>query len=73
MIAAELSFEGKQVVEQCLNRGLLINCTHQKVLRLMPALSVTKKEINQAVSILDEVFSRLNDFKPSGGTQPLNE
>jgi acetylornithine/N-succinyldiaminopimelate aminotransferase len=63
MIAVELKSEGKAVVEQCLSRGLLINCTHQKVLRLMPALGVTKKEIDQAVSILDEVFSRLNDVK----------
>jgi len=31
----------------------LINCTHDKVLRLMPALNVNKKEINKAMSILE--------------------
>ncbi|MFC1658103.1 aspartate aminotransferase family protein [Candidatus Omnitrophota bacterium] len=59
MIAVELKCEGKPVVEQCLSKGLLINCTHEKILRLMPALSVTKKEIDQAVSVLDEVLSTL--------------
>ena len=73
MIGIELKTQGAEIVQQCINRGLLINCTHDKVLRLMPALNVSKKEINQAVFILDEVFSRLNDFKSSGGIPPLNE
>jgi len=61
MIAVELKSDGRQMVEQCLNRGLLINCTHEKVLRLMPVLNVTREEIDQAVSILDEVFKSLSD------------
>ncbi|MGD9014647.1 MAG: aspartate aminotransferase family protein [Candidatus Omnitrophota bacterium] len=59
MVAVELKSEGREVVEQCLSKGLLINCTHQKVLRLMPALMITKKEINQAICILDQVFQTL--------------
>lgn len=73
MIGIELKAKGKEVAGQCIDRGLLINCTHEKVLRLMPALIVTKKEIDQAVSVLGEVFSRLNDFNSSGGIPPLNE
>jgi acetylornithine/N-succinyldiaminopimelate aminotransferase len=52
MLGVELNVPGKQIVQLCLERGLLINCTHDKVLRLMPALNVTKKEIDQAISIL---------------------
>lgn len=52
MLGVELTVEGKQVVQKCMEAGLLINCTHDKVLRLMPALNVTKKEINQAIGIL---------------------
>lgn len=56
MAGLELSVEGKPIVQKCIERGLLINCTHDKVLRLMPALNITKKEIDKAVKILDEVL-----------------
>ncbi len=56
MAGIELTTQAKQIVQQCIDRGLLINCTHEKVLRLMPALNITKKEIDRAVSILEEVF-----------------
>jgi len=56
MAGIELEVEGKPVVQGCLARGLLINCTHERVLRLMPALSVTKKEIDKAFGILTEVL-----------------
>jgi acetylornithine/N-succinyldiaminopimelate aminotransferase len=56
MAGMELDIEGKAIVEKCIENGLLINCTHDKVLRLMPALNVTKKEIDKAVGILDNVL-----------------
>ena len=56
MIAIQLKIEGRVVVDECLNRGLLINCTHNTVLRLMPALNVSKRQIDKAISILNEVF-----------------
>lgn len=56
MFGIELNIEGKLIVEKCIEKGLLINCTHDKVLRLMPALNITKKEINKAVFILDQVL-----------------
>ena len=56
MAGVELKIEGKAIVQKCLEKGLLINCTHERVLRLMPALNITKKDIDQAVYILDSVF-----------------
>ncbi len=56
MLGLELKIEGKQVVQKCIDEGLLINCTHDKVLRLMPALNITKKEIDKAVTILGEAL-----------------
>ncbi len=56
MAGMELNIEGKTIVEKCIEKGLLINCTHDKVLRLMPALGITKKEIDKAIDILDSVF-----------------
>ena len=55
--ALDLSKEtGPQVVEECLNRGLLINAPRKNTLRFMPALTVTSEEIDRLVGILKEVF-----------------
>ncbi|MCX5668704.1 MAG: aminotransferase class III-fold pyridoxal phosphate-dependent enzyme, partial [Candidatus Omnitrophica bacterium] len=56
MLGVELNIPGKQIVQASIERGLLINCTHDFVLRLMPALNVTKKEIDQAMYILSRVL-----------------
>jgi acetylornithine/N-succinyldiaminopimelate aminotransferase len=59
MAGVELNIEGKTIVEKCIEKCLLINCTHERVLRLMPALNITKREIDKAVGILDNVLSRV--------------
>jgi acetylornithine/succinyldiaminopimelate/putrescine aminotransferase len=56
MAGVELNIEGKEIVEKCIGKGLLINCTHDKALRLMPALNITKKEIDKAINILESVL-----------------
>jgi acetylornithine/N-succinyldiaminopimelate aminotransferase len=58
MAGIELSTEGAGVVKGCMERGLLINCTHATVIRLMPALIVTRGQIAKALSIIDDVLSR---------------
>ena len=60
MIGVELRAYAKEAAEQSMRRGLLINCTHERVLRLMPALNVTKGEIDKAVYILDEVLGDIS-------------
>jgi len=56
MLGVELNSPGKPVVQAAMEQGLLINCTHDNVLRLMPALNVTKKEVDQAIGILGSVL-----------------
>jgi acetylornithine/N-succinyldiaminopimelate aminotransferase len=60
MIGIELTIKGKEVVAECLKQGLLINCTHDSVLRLMPALNVTKRQADSALRILEMVLRRLD-------------
>ncbi|MDD5063806.1 MAG: aspartate aminotransferase family protein [Phycisphaerae bacterium] len=57
MIGIQLKGPGKEIVEKCLEKGLRINCTHESVLRMMPAMIVTKEEIDQTVDIIDGVLS----------------
>lgn len=60
MIGIELNIAGSLAAENCIKNGLLINCTHEKVLRLMPTLDVNKKQIDKAVNILNGALSRIN-------------
>ncbi len=59
MIGLELGFPGKDIVNRCRGRGLLINCTVEKILRFLPPLIVEERDIDEALKILDTVFSRL--------------
>jgi predicted acetylornithine/succinylornithine family transaminase len=56
MIGIELSVDGSPLVQQCLQRRLLINCTHGTVLRLLPALTLSDGELGEGCAILEEVF-----------------
>ncbi len=56
IIGVEISMEGSDIVNRCLNRGLLINCTYGNVLRFVPPLIVAEGDIDRAVEILDTVL-----------------
>ena len=58
-IGIELKVEGDKIYTECLEKGLLINCTQKNVLRIMPPLTVTSKEIDMAMSILDGVLGKI--------------
>ncbi|MFA5094320.1 MAG: aspartate aminotransferase family protein [Candidatus Omnitrophota bacterium] len=56
MQAVELDIEGKAIVGKCAENGLLINCTQERVLRVMPPLTVKNADINKAVGIIAEAM-----------------
>jgi acetylornithine/N-succinyldiaminopimelate aminotransferase len=61
MIGVELTAPGKQIVLDAMAEGLLLNCTHDVVLRFLPPYTTTEREVDQAVKILAKV---LKNFKP---------
>jgi predicted acetylornithine/succinylornithine family transaminase len=56
MIGIELNCAGAEIVKQCAETGLLINCTMGNVLRLLPPLTATKLECDKAIDILHDVM-----------------
>ena len=56
ILGIELDFPGGEVVAQCQERGVLINCTAEKVLRFLPPLIVTSTEVDRLIDTLDDVF-----------------
>lgn len=59
LVGAELSIECAGIVKDCMAKGLLVNCTALKVLRLMPAITVERKEIDHAINVMADVFSSM--------------
>jgi acetylornithine/succinyldiaminopimelate/putrescine aminotransferase len=58
MIGVELDRPGKQMVLDAMAEGLLINCTHETVLRFLPPYIVTEREVDQALKILAKLFGK---------------
>jgi predicted acetylornithine/succinylornithine family transaminase len=56
MIGLELGVDGAPIVQQCLERGLLINSTQQTVLRLLPAMTLTNGQLDEGCEILADVL-----------------
>lgn len=59
LVGMELTRDGASIVKHCMDRGVLINCTAGNVLRFMPSLIVTEKEIDHLVEVLEQVFDSL--------------
>ncbi|MDQ1469543.1 MAG: acetylornithine/N-succinyldiaminopimelate aminotransferase [Bryobacterales bacterium] len=59
MVGAELSIPGKAIVERAMQEGLLLNCTHETVLRFLPPYIITEAHVDEAVLILDRIFQTL--------------
>jgi acetylornithine/N-succinyldiaminopimelate aminotransferase len=57
MIGIQLTRPGAQIVAKCLEKGLRINCTHDTVIRFMPAMVVAKQQIDEAVDIFESVLA----------------
>ena len=58
MVGMEMEIPGKQMVLDAMNEGLLINCTHETVLRFLPPYIVSDRDVDTAVKILGKVLDR---------------
>src|SRR3989441_4561283 len=58
MVGVELSVEGAPFVAEALRRGLLINCTHDFTLRLLPPFIVTARQVREFLSRLEIVLAK---------------
>lgn len=52
MIGVELSFNGRQVVEEMMHQGVLSNCTQGNVMRLVPPLVIAKRDLTTLAEVL---------------------
>ncbi|MEK6618300.1 MAG: acetylornithine transaminase [Nitrospirota bacterium] len=58
LLGMELTIDGKPIVTDCLARGLLINCTMERVLRFVPPLIITQREIDRLLDTLSQILGK---------------
>ena len=56
MVGVQLKIPGKEIVTRAMEEGLLMNCTHDTVLRFLPPYIITETEVDEAVAILERVL-----------------
>ena len=57
MIGMELKVPGADFVKRCMQAGLLINCTHDTVIRFYPSMAAAPEEIEEGAAIVEKVLS----------------
>jgi acetylornithine/N-succinyldiaminopimelate aminotransferase len=63
ILAMELDKPGAQIVLDCMEKGFLINCIQQNVLRFLPPLNISRKDISCLMPVLSESLLRLSKSK----------
>jgi predicted acetylornithine/succinylornithine family transaminase len=58
MLAIQLNQDCSPIVHFCLDHGLLVNCTNEKVLRFLPPYIVTEQQIDRLIDTLRMAFKR---------------
>ena len=57
MQGLQLAIDAAPIVDMARERGLLVNRTNEKVVRMLPPLTIEAADLDRAVDILDEVFA----------------
>ena len=58
MVGIELTRPGREVVDLCMERGAIINCTAGNVLRFVPPLNIGRNHVDEVVAIVDAVLEK---------------
>lgn len=58
MIGVELSIAGNKIVDRARERGVLINCTSEKVLRFVPPLVINKRQLSRVADVVSEELEK---------------
>jgi acetylornithine/succinyldiaminopimelate/putrescine aminotransferase len=59
LVGARLNIPGAPIVNACMERGYLINCVQDNILRFAPPLIISREEIDGVLDCLDEVFTTI--------------
>jgi len=58
MVGMELSRPGAALAERCLAAGLLVNCTHDTVMRFAPAMNIGRRILDEGLDIYGDCLEK---------------
>jgi len=70
ILGVELSMEGAPLVAAALQRGLLINCTHDFTIRLLPPFIISRTQVRDFLRIFEAILdetAKLSSFSEVAG------
>jgi len=59
LLGMPMSIKGAPIVNKCLEKGFVINCIQDTILRFIPPLIIQKEEIDKLINCLDEIFKEI--------------
>jgi len=59
LIGVELEIDGAPIVNACMEKGFLINCAQERVLRFVPPLIISKDEVDLFIDAFDDILGKL--------------
>jgi acetylornithine aminotransferase/acetylornithine/N-succinyldiaminopimelate aminotransferase len=70
MFGIDLTVDGAPIVEEALRHGLVINCTHDHILRLLPPFIVSPKDVAEFLEKFETVLARTSQTKTKARKEP---
>jgi acetylornithine aminotransferase len=61
ILAMELAIPGGDLVSKAMEKGFLINCTADRILRFVPPLVVQKDQVDALLATLDELLAEVSN------------
>jgi acetylornithine aminotransferase len=60
LLGLDLACDGVSIVKACMERGFLINCVQEHILRFIPPLIVQEGQIDALIGCLDSIFEEIS-------------
>jgi acetylornithine/succinyldiaminopimelate/putrescine aminotransferase len=59
MIGIDLTIPSTPAVEMCMEKGVLVNATHETVLRLLPSLNISAEQVDEGCAVISDVLHEM--------------
>jgi acetylornithine/N-succinyldiaminopimelate aminotransferase len=63
ILGIDLSIDGAAIVTEALRGGLLINCTHEHILRLLPPFIIRRQDVTEFLGKLEKALNQATKLK----------
>ena len=69
MLGVDLDVEGAPYVAEALKQGLLINCTHEHILRFLPPFILSAQQVKEGLTKIESVLTKTERPAKSAAAQ----